>query len=116
MTSPITSTSSERRTASRKAMNTSVEVSLPNGTAHSARLVDISQSGTAFICNLNLPAQSTCAVAFSLVMDGRAFPLALRGTVAYTVLSAQQGGFMVGMKFDSVPADVAAIIKRYVNT
>ena len=117
MTSSSTSSGSERRVAPRKVLRTSVEVSLPGGTAFSARSVDISQSGMGFICNLNLPAQSACAVAFSLALDGKAFPIALRGTVAYTVLSAQQGGgFMVGMKFDSVPADVTAIIKRYVNT
>jgi c-di-GMP-binding flagellar brake protein YcgR len=113
MTSSITSSGPERRVAPRKVLRTSVEVSLPDGTTFSARSIDISQSGMGFVCNLNLPAQSTCKVAFSLIMNGKASPIALRGTVAYTAL--QQAGFMVGLKFDSVPANVSAIIGRFVN-
>ncbi len=116
MNHPLLTAGSERRAAPRKVLRTSVEVSLPGGTALSARSVDINPTGMGFVCNVNLPAKSPCAVAFSLKLNGRAFHIALRGTVAFTVLSAQQGGFIVGMKFDLVPAEVSALIKRYMNT
>lgn len=113
---PYYTDGSERRAAPRKVLRTSVEVSLDDGTALAARSVDISQSGMGFVCNVNLPARSACAVSFTLKLNDRDFLIALRGTVAYTVLSAQQGGFMVGLKFDPVPDAVSAFIMRYMNS
>ncbi len=106
---------SERRAAPRKVLRTNVEVRPAGSAALQARSVDISLSGMGFICGSNLPARSACQVGFTLMIDGEPVTVALKGTVAYTVLSAQQGGFMVGLKFDPLPAEVSKIVTRYMN-
>jgi len=113
MQRPIFSDGSERRGAPRKVLRTAVNVRLADGQVIVARGVDISLSGIGITCERNLPARLPCLVDFPLLIEGMAYTVELPATVAYTVLSAKQGGFMVGVKFNSVPPEVSKVIARF---
>lgn len=113
MQRPIFSDGSERRGAPRKVLRTAVNVRLPDGQVIVARGVDISLSGIGITCERNLPARLPCRVDFPLLIEGMAYTVELPATVAYTVLSAKQGGFMVGVKFNSMPPEVSKVIARF---
>lgn len=113
MQRPIFTDGSERRGAPRKVLRSAVTVRLADGQAIAARGVDVSLSGIGIICERNLPARLACRVEFPLMIEGMAYTVELPASVAYTVLSAKQGGFMVGVKFTSVPPDVSKVIARF---
>jgi hypothetical protein len=113
MQRPIFSDGSERRGAPRKVLRAAVNVRLADGQVIVARGVDISLSGVGVTCERNLPARLPCRVDFPLLIEGMAYTVELPATVAYTVLSAKQGGFMVGVKFNSMPPEVSKVIARF---
>ena len=113
MQRPIFTDGSERRGAPRKVLRSAVSVRLADGQVIAARGVDISLSGIGITCERNLPARLACRVEFPLLIDGMAYTVELPATVAYTVLSQKQGGFMVGVKFSSVPPEVSKVIARF---
>ena len=113
MQRPIFTDGSERRGAPRKVLRAAVSVRVADTQVIPARAVDISLSGIGIICERNLPARLACRVEFPLLIEGMAYAVELPATVAYTVLSAKQGGFLAGVKFTAVPPEVSKVIARF---
>lgn len=93
-----------------------VHLLLPNRRILEARTVDISVGGLRLVTPLNLPLQTMCGV--KLVVPGipsGTHTVMAQAQVSNIVFSGRENGFLVGLRFTSLPASGLQAVSDYLN-
>ena len=106
----------ERREHERKPLRASGQLLLPNRAPMEVRTVDLSLGGMGVVVPANLAPKLACLVRVALPLKPKGSALMeAQATVAHSVLSGNQAGFLVGLQFTSVSAASAAAIKHFLH-
>lgn len=75
---------------------------------------DVSLGGVGVIAPRAVPYETVCSVRFALSRDTHGMDVVTAPVrVAHCVLSGREYGFMLGLEYHHLPADVSDIINRY---
>ncbi|NML15737.1 PilZ domain-containing protein [Azohydromonas caseinilytica] len=104
------------REVEKRTLRTRAMLVLSNREQLEGRTYFIASSGMGVVAPLNLPQGCKCEVHFRLpLMEHGSVPIRLHARVHHSILSAQQGGFLIGLDFTEAHADVLHAIKRYMT-
>ena len=106
----------EQRRADRKMLRTLAQLTLPNGVQLAVRTYDVGLDGICVVAPVNLKLKSGCEVVFRVPIAGRSSDaIHASASVAHTILSRRQDGFMLGLDFRGIQERDLALIRAYVN-
>lgn len=106
----------DQRRADRKMFRTLAQLTLPNGTQLAVRSYDVGLDGISVVAPVNLKLKSGCEIVFRLPTAGRGSDaIHASASVAHSILSRRQDGFMIGLDFRGIQERDLALIRAYVN-
>jgi hypothetical protein len=106
----------EQRQGDRKMFRTFAQLTLPNGAQLTVRTYDVGLDGISIIAPVNLKLKSGCEIVFKVPIAGRGSDgIHAAASVAHSILSRRQDGFMIGLDFRSIQERDLAFIRAYVN-
>ena len=106
----------EQRRIDRKMLRTLAQLRLPNGAQLAVRAYDVGLEGISVVAPVNLRLKSGCEIVFKVPIDGRIGDgIHASASVAHSILSRRQDGFMIGLDFRGIREGDLALIKAYVN-
>lgn len=109
-------TGDERRVQGRRPLHTRVTVLSGGRQPVQGRSFDVSATGIGLVLDVNLGADTACALMFRMTFpNGSAFEARTNATVAYSLLSAELRGFKTGVHFVSPPLDLVQALARYLG-
>lgn len=105
------------REVEKKTLRTRATLVLPSREPLEGRTYFVAAGGMGVVAPLNLPQACKCEVNFRLpLIEHGSFPIRAQARVTHSILSAQQGGFLIGLDFTDVHDEVLNAIKRYMLT
>lgn len=106
----------EFRQHARRSLRTTAQLIVAGSPAFPVRTVDISAGGMAILTTVQPPRGLNCTVLLSLPQTGRE-PVAIElpVTVAHSIFSSGEEGVKVGLSFNALPPDAAALVQRFVD-
>lgn len=106
----------EQRQHARRLLRTTAQLIVAGSPPFAVRTVDISAGGMAIVTTVQPPRGLNCTVLLSLPQTGREpVPLALPVTVAHSIFSSGEEGVKVGLSFNALPPEAAALVQRFVD-
>jgi hypothetical protein len=106
----------ERRQVERKPLSVRVRLALAGKPEVEVRSVDISHSGMSVVVEVNLSPGTTCNLAFTLPQpDSGQHKAQVAAVIAHCTYSSKRSGFVIGLQFKGVSADLQAALARYVR-
>ena len=106
----------ELRQHARRVLRTTAQLVVAGSPPFPVRTLDISAGGMAIIATVQPPRGLHCTVLLSLPQTGREpVAMALPVTVAHSIFSSGEEGVKVGLSFNALPPDAAALVQRFVD-
>lgn len=106
----------EQRQHSRRLFRTTAQLVVPGSAPFPVRTLDISVGGLAILATVRPPQGLNCRVLLSLSLRGQGpVAMALPVTVAHSIFAKGEEGVKVGLSFNSLEPDVAAMIQQFVG-
>lgn len=106
----------QRRRQQRRPIRGSGSLVTP-GSEIAVRLLDISTQGMGVVSPLPMPVGARCTAHFGLVQAAGRIALQPKAIIIGCILSGNDGGFRLGMQFDStLSGDARRAIEDYVNS
>lgn len=103
---------SDRRSSDRHPFRTAAVLALPDGRTVQGRTLDLGKGGAGVVVDFNLPVGTTVKVRMNLPArpSGNAV-FEARATVANCTLAGSDGGFRLGLQFDTLGDAALAALK-----
>jgi len=106
----------EERQHVRRVLRTMAQLIVAGSPPFQVRTLDISAGGMAILTTVQPPRGLNCTVQLSLPQTGREpVAMALPVTVAHSIFSSGKEGVKVGLSFNALPPDAAAMVQRFVD-
>jgi c-di-GMP-binding flagellar brake protein YcgR len=106
----------DRRQHERKLFRCAAHLLVPGRQPLAVRASDLSLGGIGIVAPVNLPLTTGCVVRFVMPLtprNGTSFEVQVR--VIYSIYSAGEDGFKIGLQFDSVSPELASAISRFMK-
>lgn len=106
----------DRRRFPRKFISGTGHLLVPGQPPMEVHTQDISLGGVGVISPRPLPHETVCSVRFALSRESYGMDfITVPVRVAHCVLSGREYGFLLGLEYHQLPADVEEIINRYMS-
>lgn len=106
----------DRRQYERKTLRCVAQLLLPGRQPLVVRASDICPGGMGIVAPVNLPISVACVIRFVMPLVPRAgASVEAQAIVIYSVYSASEDGFKIGLRFGGVSAEMASAISQFMR-